>query len=95
VRQIIPQSTLNCGKKTTEAIKTAVLLYGAEKSKVKLWVSTPQADFSAEIYTAFQLCCGHLHRITAQLRQISPQLNFKAAASIEKNSIFCTASAHF
>jgi len=62
---------------------------------VKIWVSTPQAGFSAEIHTAFQLCCGHLHRNLAQLRQITSQYNFKTAASIEKSSIFCTASAHF
>jgi len=62
VRQILPQSQLICGKKTTEAIKTAALFYGAEKSMVKLRVSTPQATFlwkstphfssAADIYTA-------------------------------------------
>jgi len=62
---------------------------------VKLWISTPQAGFFAEIYTAFKLYCGHLNRNLAQLRQITWQSNFKTAASIEKSSIFRTASAHF
>jgi len=81
--------------KTAQSNKIAVLYYGVEKSLFKLQAATPESGYTADTCTAFKLFYKHLHRKLAELRLHTSQSNIKIAASIEKYSIFHTASACF